>query len=412
MEFGADGVLDHRTPNSTNGVEHRHSLLGMPAGATVSLRPVLVDDDGDEVVGPVSAIQLAPAPLNLPRFSLEVSDPSAEMNGRYLLTTVFAQDTVWIVIVNDQGEPVWYVEPSDEGGVTGATVAGDGSGILWIVGTIGVGITAETSTVLSSLDGSHYQVFETPYAHHAVVSDANGLITWLSYVSDELPLAGQVATVYSDALSRINSDGEEQTPLFNFLADYPDEPEKVCEHVTMPFGGGFEWTHTNSLVFDKGSDAYFVLSRYLDTVLKISADSGALLWQFGGQGGQFEGLDTDERFDHAHMSWINGDTLLVFDNRTHSLDGESRVVEYTLDQATMTAELTWSYPDPEGRLMNLLGDARGLPGDDILVIWSEVGEFEEVTREHQVRWRISTTGGHSVSRGTVIDDLYTLAEAI
>lgn len=410
VEFGEEGRFNHRTPVSDARMEHQHALLGMTAGSLVSARPVLIDAEGGEYFGPVQTIQLPSAPNSLPKFNLEVLSSQAEMKGRYLLTTVYNRGEGWVVVLNDQGEPVWYATPSEGEGVTGATIASDRSGILWMAGTVGIGVIEETSAILSALDGSSHRIYDVSYGHHTLTSNTGGEVIWLAYDEDTITIDGVEKMVYTDAVKSIGPGDGKSSTLFSFVDDYALDPYVACSHVSLPFNDGYEWTHTNSLTYDESEDAYFLLARYLDAVLKVSASDPQVIWQFGGVLNQFSGLEESEWFDHGHFSWIEDGKLLMFDNQTHSADAVSRVIEYALDFENMSAEATFIYTDPGGRYMHLLGDARPLPNGSILAVWSDAGEVEEVTRSKEVLWKISPVGVHTIGRAVVIDDLYLLSE--
>src|SRR5690606_3043860 len=142
------------------------------------------------------------------------------------------------------------------------------------------------------------------------------------------------------------------------------------------------------------NDSYYVLSRYLDALIRVDRASGDTAWVLGGDHDSFTWTGTP--FQHGHVSDVWADGMLIFDNRDH--DGPTRVAEIAWDEDQRTAEVVWEFPRPDGAVLPVLGDARRLPGGNRLIVWSSRGELVEVSPEGEVLLRGSLGLGSILTR--------------
>ena len=162
--------------------------------------------------------------------------------------------------------------------------------------------------------------------------------------------------------------------------------------------GSGSLTHINSVIFDE--EAAYVNSWSLGQAYKVDLETGDLIWTLG-EGGDFaaDGAADTPWFSHAHsieMVPEKEGSFLFYDNGPRSR-GVSRVVEYTLDEQTMDAEITWEYPGDiaQDRWFNeAWGDVDPLENSNILVTAGNatMGDTQsrlfEVTREGMVVWEV------------------------
>ena len=215
-----------------------------------------------------------------------------------------------------------------------------------------------------------------------------GELAWLAWDIREVPWAGGVPTsVLADRLMVGDGAGEPRTVLSFF--DDRGPPYVPCSHGLLRddrLGVEVrEWTHGNSVMWLEDSDDLLIVARLIDAVLRVDRQSGEVLWQMGGRDATLDYADPSLAFSHGHASDAWEDGFLVFDNGSHRDPPASRVVEYAVDGET--ARATWIHDDP--RFVEFLGDARRLPSDDVLIAWSPLGVVEEVTRAHEVVWRLT-----------------------
>lgn len=147
------------------------------------------------------------------------------------------------------------------------------------------------------------------------------------------------------------------------------------------------------------------MARHLDGLQRIGPD-GTWRWQLGGRDGTLALAGDVPDWSHPHFSYAADGELLVFDNGVHA-DRPARVVAYALDEALGSATLTWSWEPDEDVLF--LGDARRLPGGNVLVALADVGRMVEVTRGGRIVWsmRLVPTNGQdqTIARVTFVADL-------
>jgi hypothetical protein len=130
-------------------------------------------------------------------------------------------------------------------------------------------------------------------------------------------------------------------------------------------------------------------------VVKIDVTSGEVEWVFG-EGGDFE-LDGGSRYtqcQHGLDVSADGTRMLAYDNGRDR--GESRVVEYELDQTSLTASEVWSWTD--GWYESLVGDVDWLADGTVLVTQAHSECYGESDRSEVVqvdpatgdeRWRLA-----------------------
>ncbi len=77
----------------------------------------------------------------------------------------------------------------------------------------------------------------------------------------------------------------------------------------MSLNGSFipgynEWSHSNSIAYEPIEDAYYILPRFFDALLKIDGTTGDLIWQMGGIHGDFTSDEGPDLLQHAHFSHV------------------------------------------------------------------------------------------------------------
>jgi len=165
----------------------------------------------------------------------------------------------------------------------------------------------------------------------------------------------------------------------------PYFPEKMCD-----LCGDDDWTHGNDVTVSLDGKYYFVNFRNTDNFAKVDRNTGELVW-IAGRGGDFtlleNGVEKESLWYHSHVvKEVEPNVFLMFDNdfhnRTH-LDtypvgedpfvtfygGQSRLIEVTLNESTMTGEVTWSYTPGVEYFSAIFGDIDVLPNGNILGIF-------------------------------------------
>ncbi len=395
----ADGV---DTPSDDDG---HISVLGLAHGTEVALEGTF---DGERV--DLGVVTLPPQDADLPEWTVTVPDPArSEVVGQHLLVSLQGNGANHAAILDDEGRHVWaHAADAHPFKITRARWSHDRRSVVFSQYDRSRATDIGTITRVS-LDGRERVDTRAPEQHHDFVEHADQTYAWLTFEVEDREIPGHgVLPVVGDGV-RTGPEGaledDASTPMFRFHDDWHD-PWWTCIH--FEYGDwipdAHDWNHTNSIAWEPGEDAWYVMARHVDTLLKLDRQTGAVLWELGGPHSDF--ILPDGGFHHAHFSHVLGpDHVLVFDNDLHE-GSEARVVEYRLNPTDGTAEVLWEQHDPDGETTGFLGDAVRLPGGNTLVVWSPNGRIEEFTPEGERVWLARAPEGYTVGRVTLIDDLY------
>ena len=170
---------------------------------------------------------------------------------------------------------------------------------------------------------------------------------------------------------------------FDYLREYKQGGEIVWELDTRAFIDRTMWcpyadyininpdiSHANTAFYDVDEDIIYLNSRNTNTFYKIDHSTGDVIWGLG-EYGDFQlydkhGNPRSNLFYHAHsVEKIDEDTFIIFDNDYHNqtdlLSEYSRMLEITINEHTMTANVTWDWVGPYGYYSYYWSDADRLP---------------------------------------------------
>ena len=134
-------------------------------------------------------------------------------------------------------------------------------------------------------------------------------------------------------------------------------------------------TNSNSLFFDPDEEVLFYNARNLNTFYKIDHKTGQVHWGLGEYGNftlyDWHGNQRRNLFYHAHaVEKVDDDTFFLFDNDYHNQTNpnnqRSRLLEITINEATMTANESWVWVAPSAYYSTAYGDADRLPNGNRL----------------------------------------------
>jgi hypothetical protein len=138
-------------------------------------------------------------------------------------------------------------------------------------------------------------------------------------------------------------------------------------------GANIDYVHCNSI--EQDSDGHLLLSsRAMNEVTKIDAQTGEIIWRWGGKNNQFEWVNgigaEDVEFvkQHDARRVANGN-ITLFDNRLGAEVRYSRAVEYHLDEVNKVATLVWEYRNDPTIFARILANAQRLPNGNTLIGW-------------------------------------------
>lgn len=158
-----------------------------------------------------------------------------------------------------------------------------------------------------------------------------------------------------------------------------------------------DFSHANSLDWDYNNGIIYLNLRCTNTFYKIDQNTGNIVWSCG-EFGNFTLLDENGNqvsslWYHSHdTKQVAPDVFTMFDNDYNNItnpdDCHSRMIEVTLNETSMTAQVTWSWEAPTQYWNSYAGATVLLPNGDFL------GDFGDPT--HQVSqnqpWTFNDTG--------------------
>lgn len=363
------------------------------------VEPGVVHDSGDTP-------PIAPLPPNLPAWTVTSSDASVVADG-YVLLSLVSETRSLVGIVDGGGRWVWAVEAPPDQTLASPRLGLDGASILYA--SYPRDRRADTGGIVRVDLGGRHATTPTTTAHHMFTEQGDGTFAWLSLEGREIPVSGGVAPILADRILVGPEGPDAVAPDTRFSFFDLTEPYAPCEHATIPIDrfawtGYFEWTHSNSLVRLPDDGSWILASRHLDAVLRIGP-AGEVRWQLGGRDATLTVDDPTLLPSHPHLSDAWDDGALVFDNGVHRDPPFTRVVRWSFDAATGTATPTWVYQPADGRYAPMLGDARRLPEDHVLVAWSVLDTLEEVDVEGRAVWTATLTEPYVIGRIGFLDVL-------
>ena len=432
VTFGLTDEATRQTPVQ-NGAEQVHHLLGLKAGQTYQVEAVTTLADGtNQRCGPLE-VTIPQPPAELKRFlvTVEADKDRSELSNGYVLTTLIQTDTAWTVLLDQDGDYVWWY-PMPEGAIVVTSLPSlNGAGVAWgeydRLKERDIGLVRQVR-----LDGTFEQTTRTYLGHHGFIEHDDGSLGWLALTFEDVPNpqadGSDTILLASDEILEApvgEMDETAHTERFNMFAEGGMDVGLNCGHQRADFDRyGYEdlheWTHTNSIVFVPEESAYFLYSKYTDSLLKLRRDGATKrlerVWRIGGQGSEFTFADgrptwSEEEpsalWSHGHLSHVWSDGFVLFDNGDHKRPDTSRLVEYRIDESAKTIEEVYAWADPAGGHTASMGDVRKLPGGNYLAGWSSLGRINEVDPSTGERvWELQGDLGLVVGRVYPIPDPY------
>lgn len=419
VSWGPDDTLEWTSDEVTGTADVTITLLGIKAGTEIHYQAHTELADGTVLSSAVETLTTGQPFDEQPLPVLLDSQAGSQVADGFALYSVilgmgadFSKPISFLQIVDGDGDIVWSREADLQTMITSARLSRNGTDILYIQSHAGDNPDLTTLHRVS-LDGLTATEHPLPDGHHDFAEHDDGTFGFFAYVTDE---ANQRA---SDAVLEFHPDDTAAPqPVFDYFSDYGHPYWDICEHVQgWSIDESYsEWTHSNSLMLDGSGEYYFVMSKFMDSLLKIRRTDGAVMWQLNGLHGDFttsgggpvwNDLGETTLFSHGHMSHIwemPGDPdwthcMAVFDNGYHLADGDhSSAVEICLNEDTLVAEEIFRYYEPNGGFTEVLGDVRRLDGG-YLVGWSSLRRIDELDDSGTVLWSLDM--GPQVSGGRV-----------
>ncbi len=138
-----------------------------------------------------------------------------------------------------------------------------------------------------------------------------------------------------------------------------------------------DYEHANSIDQDESGN-YLLSNRNLSEITKIDAETGAILWRFGGLNNQFAIQNDTLGFSYQHdVRLLPHGHLTMFDNGNfHGLGSaplppESRAAEYYLDEKNRMAWLVWQFHHNPPVWSPSMGSVQRLPNENTFIGWGQ-----------------------------------------
>jgi arylsulfate sulfotransferase len=415
-----DGTRSFSVPTSGNAsTAHRITLL--------NLRPDTVHDihlEVDKDVGvphePLVAdltYETDPLPADFPTIVANIPRPDLMEPGVTLFSlmkwvnfpfsvdpplffSIPAGDFGMLVIVDEEGEVVWYHETEES--VLDARRLQNGN-LLYNMGEFTVVEIDMEGTIIHKyfaaarngnvpadaiplpVDTLHHEVFEMPNQHLLALStELRMLPGYPTSETDPLaPPSVDPTPVVGDVIVEFNENGNilNTWHLMDILDPYiigyssltetywrraPYDEYIVYDEFNFPVDGAKDWSHSNGVIYDASDESIIISSRHLDAVFKIDHSTGELIWILGDHDGWTppfqpylltpQGELDWQYHQHAPMVTAAGDILLYdngnyrakpfveyvdeydnpLPNPTPAVDTFSRAVIFSVDDTAMT----------------------------------------------------------------------------
>lgn len=401
VEFGAGPTLDRSVDaRLDDDGTCRTTILGLKPSTTYRLRAVEVDG-GTTYASDRISVDTGPIPADFPGLSVE-RPPGRTPAGGFLVTSLLSNPS-WAVILDDDGDPVWWHRPGDEwerSFVPRARLSRDGEHLLYEASASALtgddDLVGERMLVRVALDGSTVETVTLGGCHHDFVELTDGTVA--AIVSEIREVEGEEVT--GDRIAELDWEGNELAS-WSIWDHLPYEPEAI----TADDDPG--WTHANALDHDPQLDTYTLSLRNLDAILHIDRPSGEILWQLGGVNSDFDAaLNVLPLFQRQHQFQHQDGGLLVFDNGTVD-DLRSRVVEYAFEGGgdDLRVQQVWTHVADPPLFSIGFGDVTRLPSNHTLVTWSSAGQIDEVNEDGNLVWQLNAAMGAGFGYTTWIESL-------
>jgi outer membrane protein assembly factor BamB len=354
------------TPAGELATTHTLDVVGLHAETRYTLTPEVAVAGGPTVRGGGTPFTTGPLPPGIPAIDVTVLEPEAVAPGlTYFGLGSAEEDAPLYVAVDEKGEVVWYYQTETPQRVVDADVKlrPDGNLLLHLEDEVRL-ITQGGETVSSWVtpEGYHHEAEPLP--------NGNVLVLVREVRTIDVPAQGGPQLVTGDAISELTPSGQEvwRWSTFDHL-DTGRFPGRLSTS-TDPYTGGLDWTHSNAVVHDPGTNTLLLSVRSQHWIVKIDRATGRVLWRLG-PGGDFQledGCPCDWFYaPHAPELEPEG-TILVYDNGNERPDTPvpySRAVRIRVDESAMTARTVWSFTTPE--FTAFLGDVDLLDQGNVLV---------------------------------------------
>lgn len=292
----------------------------------------------------------------------------------------------YLVVVNDDGDMVWWQEFQEPEVITQARMLPSGGGIEYLLQDQ----TRETdigTIVRRDWCGDQLEGVPAPWGHHDFTRVGDDRY---AFISADIREEGR-QTIVGDTLMEIGLDGSDLTSIWSTWDNLEVDVEADCEAVFYP--QGCDWTHGNNIAYSEEDDTYFQSLHNLNAIVRISrgggvADAGVTEWVAGGDQSTLRFTGESGWARQHGFKPVGDDEYVVFDNGTGGAE-KSEVRRVRVDEEAGTVEDVWTWDYDERHRSYLLGDVHLMDNGNYYVGWGSEGELTEVTPGGDLVWQLN-----------------------
>ncbi len=205
-----------------------------------------------------------------------------------------------------------------------------------------------------------------------ILSNGNYLLQSYDYVKvrmDTIVAGGDSnATVIADVIQELDKN---RNVLFQWRSLDHIPITEATKDIDLK-QATIDYIHVNTL--EPTIDGNLLISgRHLDEVVKISRETGNIIWRLGGinsKGNEFTFTNDPVTFSHQHDArMLSNGNITLFDNGNLHSPQFSRAAEYHLDDVNKTAELVWEFRNTPSTYDYFMGSVRRLSNQNTIIGW-------------------------------------------
>ena len=310
---------------------------------------------------------------------ITVTSPAAGVDDGFLFMTGLTYQSM--LMVDDHGEPLFIKEVPD-----GLTVTDfkrqDVDGTPYLSYHQGLSSNLGWSDGVFHVMDESYNVVDTwtigngygADLHEFLLLD-NGHALMASYSpvpADLRPFGGPADGIVIDAV--IQEQDSDKNVVFEWHATQHIPLTDSLEDLSA---SPVDYVHINAIDVDNDGNL-LVSNRNTNSVIKISRQTGQVMWIMGGRRNQFR-FTNDTGFSRQHdIRRLPGGHMTLFDNGNDRFPPRSRAVEYAVNEVLRLATRVWQYPEGDSHFAPYMGNVQRLNNGNTLIGWGAVPGATEV----------------------------------
>ena len=387
VEYGATAALGLRTPTETAAAtNHEVLLLGLTADTAYQYRAVTVKGTAAEA-GDVASVRTGNLPLGLP-----ILTTTGAGQAGFIVVPVVGMG-VAVVILNGNGDIVWYHKDDRKKDFYRARLARDGKSLLYNAAKISGDPAPDSAIVRVAFDGTEVSSVSIPLLAHDFVEQPDGTLGALAVEYRDF----QGTMIAGNKIVEVAPDGTQRTAWTSW----------DCFDPAVIAGDDIEqgWTFANALDYDAAADVYYVGMRNFSSIARVNRQTRACEWVLGLGAPTLAFSPGAPRFLHQHQFQVRGNHVLLMDN-DGAPGNASRVLEFELDLAAKTATLVGSFTSSPSVYTFVFGEPLRFEDGSTFINWGAAGQMERLDPAGTSIWKLNTNVGFAFGFHTLADSLY------